>query len=146
MFARAVSGFSRNSQKHSSSTTKIPSFSHLLKICSSNSAEIVRPVGFIGEQRNSMSIFSVRDSSTSSPGSNCRSRFSGIFSTIQPTAKSARSYSEKAGAVTSALPGLLANASRKSNSAAPFPNTMFSSPTPYAFAVAARSFRQRLSG
>ena len=64
----------------------------------------------------------------------------------QPAASSARSYSEKLGTGSRAVPGRRVWHRRQISSAAPVPQTIRSAGLPYSRAKASRSFVQALSG
>ena len=66
--------------------------------------------------------------------------------TAQPALSSAAAYSAKVGAVTSAVRGFAAHASRKIRSAAPLPQRIDSAGIPSCGASFARSARHRGSG
>ena len=126
------SGSSKNSPKHSSTTRKMPRSPQKRAISSTVSRLSASPVGLLGLQKNARSGFHASASPIHSSRSkaNPRSSRSAHRRTLVPQTARACSYSEKEGAVTRARPGLLASASWKIRSAAPFPQIISSLSTP----------------
>ena len=141
-----VSQSGRKSRKHSSTTSSAPQASHRRRMRSTRGSGVSCPVGLLGWQRNTMSTSGVMEERMESVTAKSTSACRKCRRTAQPALSSAAAYSAKVGAVTSAVRGFAAHASRKIRSAAPLPQRIDSAGIPSCGASFARSARHRGSG
>ena len=141
-----VSGASAKSRKHSSRAKIVPVSRHRSRMRRSSARSVVLPVGLLGWHRKTSSVSGVIQSKKLSVRQKPFSAVNGNRSTRQSWSRSAPSYSENAGAVSSALCGRTAMVSRNSKSDAPFPQRIHSAGSCTPSPSASRSSRHMGSG